>query len=129
MREPARGEDFRNNAVNGKRICDAPQRPGRKLREMAGNSSGRGRLVGVGWIKPGPTREPISRIDELMPWRARRHERSPGVIRLETTRVNRTAEALQRAVAAGAYAGSIGAFRIALGCALGWIDPRHPVWH
>jgi glutathione S-transferase len=57
------------------------------------------------------------------------HERSPGVIALETTRVNRTADALERAVAAGAYAGSINAARIVLGCVLGWIDPRHPAWH
>jgi glutathione S-transferase len=54
--------------------------------------------------------------------------RSPGVIALETTRVNRTADALERRVAAGGYAGHINAARIVLGCALGWVDPRHPVW-
>jgi glutathione S-transferase len=51
------------------------------------------------------------------------------VIELETTRVNRTADVLERAVAAGAYAGAISASHIVLGCTLGWIDPRHPVWH
>lgn len=56
------------------------------------------------------------------------NERSPGVIALETTRVNRTADALERAVAGGAYAGSITASQIVLGCALGWVDPRHPIW-
>jgi len=56
------------------------------------------------------------------------NERSPGVSSLETTRVNRTADVLERAVAAGAYAGSISASQIVLGCTLGWIDPRHPVW-
>jgi glutathione S-transferase len=57
------------------------------------------------------------------------NERSPGVIALETTRVNRTADVLESAVAAGAYAGSINAARIVLGCTLGWIEPRHPAWH
>ncbi len=56
------------------------------------------------------------------------NEQSPGVIKLETTRVNRTADVLERAVASGAYAGSINASQIVLGCTLGWIDPRHPLW-
>ena len=56
------------------------------------------------------------------------NEQSPGVIALETTRVNRTADVLERAVANGAYAGPINAARIVLACTLGWIDPRHPVW-
>jgi glutathione S-transferase len=55
-------------------------------------------------------------------------QRSPGVIALETTRVNRTADVLERAVANGGYSGEINAARIVLGCALGWVDPRHPVW-
>jgi glutathione S-transferase len=54
--------------------------------------------------------------------------RSPRVIALETTRVNRTADVLDRAVANGGYSGEIDAARIVLGCALGWVDPRHPVW-
>jgi glutathione S-transferase len=58
-----------------------------------------------------------------------KNERSPGVIALETTRVNRTADVLERSVRDGAYAGAMSASQIALGCALGWIDPRHPVWH
>lgn len=56
------------------------------------------------------------------------NEQSPGVIALEITRVNRTADVLENAVASGAYAGPISASQIVLGCALGWIDPRHPVW-
>jgi glutathione S-transferase len=56
------------------------------------------------------------------------NERASGVIALETTRVNRTADVLERAVAQGGYAGEINAARIVLGCALGWVDPRHPVW-
>src|ERR1700689_45357 len=54
--------------------------------------------------------------------------RSAGVIALETTRVNRTADVLDRAGAKGGYSGEINAARIVLGCALGWVDPRHPVW-
>jgi glutathione S-transferase len=56
------------------------------------------------------------------------NQRSPGVLALETTRVNRTADVLERAVAKGGYSGEINAARIVLGCALGWVDPRHPVW-
>jgi glutathione S-transferase len=56
------------------------------------------------------------------------NERSPGVIALEITRVNRTADVIERAVAQGGYSGEINAARIVLGCTLGWIDPRHPVW-
>ena len=53
---------------------------------------------------------------------------SPSVMALETTRVNRSADVLERAVFGGAYAGPISASQIVLGCALGWIDPVHPVW-
>jgi glutathione S-transferase len=56
------------------------------------------------------------------------HAQSPDVIALETTRVNRTADVLERAVANGGYSGEINAARMVLGCALGWVDPRHPVW-
>jgi len=75
----------------------------------------------------------IGMLDGVVTWsrelRRPENERSPGVIRLETTRVNRTADMLEHAVTAGAYAGPISASKIALGCALGWIDPRHPIWH
>jgi glutathione S-transferase len=56
------------------------------------------------------------------------NHRSPAVLALETTRVNRTADVLERAVAQGGYSGEIDAARIVLGCALGWVDQRHPVW-
>jgi glutathione S-transferase len=75
----------------------------------------------------------IGMLDSIVTWsrelRRPENERSPGVIRLETTRVNRIADMLERAVATGAYAGSISASKVALGCTLGWIDPRHPIWH
>ncbi len=71
-------------------------------------------------------------LEGIVAWarELRRHEnaQSPAVIALETTRVNRTADALERAVANGGYSGEINAARIVLGCTLGWVDPRHPVW-
>lgn len=57
------------------------------------------------------------------------HERSPGVIALETARANRVADALERAVASGGFAGpAMDAGRIALGAALGYCERRHTVW-
>jgi glutathione S-transferase len=71
-------------------------------------------------------------LEGIVTWarelRRAENERSPGVIALETTRVNRTADVLERAVAAGGYAGGINAARIVLGCTLGWVAPRHPAW-
>jgi glutathione S-transferase len=71
-------------------------------------------------------------LEGIVTWsrevRRPQNEQSPAVIKLETTRVNRTADVLERAVATGAYAGPISASQIVLGCALGWIDPRHPIW-
>jgi glutathione S-transferase len=71
-------------------------------------------------------------LEAIVTWsralRPPENQRSPGVIALETTRVNRTADMLERFVAGGAYAGPINASRIVLGCALGWVDPRHPIW-
>ena len=56
-------------------------------------------------------------------------ERASAVIALETSRTNRTADVLENSVARGAYAGpGMNAARIVLGCTLGWIEPRHPVW-
>lgn len=85
-----------------------------------------------GWRTLAEVGTAIGMLDAIATWarelRRPEHERSPGVIQLETTRVNRTADALDRAVAVGAYAGSITASQIVLGCALGWIDPRHRVW-
>jgi len=71
-------------------------------------------------------------LEGIVTWarelRRTENERSPGVIALETTRVNRTADVLERTVAQGGYAGEVNAARIVLGCTLGWVDPRHPVW-
>jgi len=56
-------------------------------------------------------------------------QRAKAVLDLETTRCNRTADVLERAVANGGYGGStMNAARLVLGVTLGWIEPRHPVW-
>src|SRR5215472_4352025 len=56
-------------------------------------------------------------------------QRAIAVLDLETTRCNRTADVLEKAVANGAYAGStMNAARLVLGVTLGWIEPRHPIW-
>ena len=57
-------------------------------------------------------------------------ERSPAVIALETTRVNRVADALEAEAAAGAWtlSGPPDAAQITLGCALGYAERRHRAW-
>jgi len=55
-------------------------------------------------------------------------QRAAESIARESTRVNRAADALEAAVARGAYAGRIDAAQIALGTALGLVEPRLPVW-
>lgn len=57
------------------------------------------------------------------------NERARAVLDLETIRANRTADALEHAIANGAYAGPrMNAARIVLGCTLGWVELRHAVW-
>ena len=55
------------------------------------------------------------------------HERSPSVIALEVTRADRVADALERAVAEGAYA-TVDAGFLALVAVLGYAERRHTVW-
>ena len=50
------------------------------------------------------------------------------VVAREATRVNRAADALEVAVANGAYTGPLNAAQIVLGTALGLVEPRLPVW-
>lgn len=50
------------------------------------------------------------------------------IIARETIRVNRAANALEGALANGAYAGSMNAAQIVLGAALGLVEPRLPGW-
>ena len=71
-------------------------------------------------------------LDGIAVWnrelRRPENERSPGVLALEETRANRTADALEGLVAGGACAEPIDAGQIALGCVLGYCERRHPVW-
>lgn len=72
-------------------------------------------------------------LDGIAVWnrelRRPEHERSPGVIALETVRANRVADALEAEVAGGAHAGDgVDAARIALACALGYCERRHTAW-
>lgn len=55
-------------------------------------------------------------------------EHVSAIIAREATRVNRAADALEVAVANGAYAGPINAAQIVLATALGLVEPRLPVW-
>lgn len=72
-------------------------------------------------------------LDGIVTWsralRPPEPQRAPKVIEWETLRVNRIADRLEQAVADGAYGGqAIDAAQIVLGSALGWVEPRHPVW-
>lgn len=55
-------------------------------------------------------------------------QRAETVITRECLRVNRAADALEYAVARGAYAGQRNASQIALGVGLGLVEPRLPTW-
>jgi glutathione S-transferase len=55
-------------------------------------------------------------------------QRAVEAIAREAMRVNRAADALEGAIAGGAYAGRLNAAHIVLGTALGLVDPRLPVW-
>jgi glutathione S-transferase len=76
----------------------------------------------------------IGAMDGMAVWnrelRRPPEERSPGVIVLETTRLNRAADAIERQVAAGAWAldGPPEAARITLACLLGYAERRHRAW-
>lgn len=68
----------------------------------------------------------IGLLDGIAVWnrelRRPEHERSPGVIALEETRANRTADRLEAALPHHETA------RLALACALGYCERRHTAW-
>jgi glutathione S-transferase len=82
-----------------------------------------------GWIALSRMGTAMGLIDGIAVWnralRLPEHERSPTVLALERTRATRTLDALENAVAAGAYCGRLDAARIALGSTLGWAERRH----
>ena len=55
-------------------------------------------------------------------------QRAVETIARESVRVNRAADALEGAIARGAYAGRLNAAQIVLGTALGLVEPRLPAW-
>lgn len=85
-----------------------------------------------GWQHHKDTGRAVGMLDGIAVWnrelRRPVHERSPGVIALEETRANRTADVIEGIVADGGYAGPLNAAQIALACALGYVDKRHTVW-
>jgi len=56
------------------------------------------------------------------------HERSPGLLVLEETRANRTADVIEGIVAKGGYSGPLNAAQLALACTFGYAEKRHTVW-
>ena len=55
-------------------------------------------------------------------------QRAAVAIARESERVNRAADALESAIARGAYGGGLDAAQIVLGTALGLVEPRLQVW-
>jgi glutathione S-transferase len=71
----------------------------------------------------------IGMLDGIAVWnrelRRPEHERSPGVLALETTRTYRVLDSLETMVADGTWSGPTEAAHLALGAALGYCDVRH----
>jgi len=79
----------------------------------------------------------VGMLDGIAVWnRALRlppEQRAPAVLALEETRANRVADVLERDLAGGGYGrggdGAVDGAMLALGCALGYCERRHTVWH
>lgn len=82
-----------------------------------------------GWVTMSRLGTVMGMMDGIAVWnrelRRPEHERSPGMIALDTTRTLRTMAVLEKDVAGGALSGRMDAARIALGCTLGWCERRH----
>ena len=85
-----------------------------------------------GWQHHQDMGRAVGMLDGIAVWnrelRRPVHERSPGLLVLEDTRANRTADAIEALVAQGGYTGPLNAAQIALASALGYVDRRHTVW-
>ncbi len=85
-----------------------------------------------GWRTLAETGQASGLLEGIVSWM--RASASPkdkyaaAVIAREAPRVNRAADALEVAMANGAYTGPINAAQIVLGTALGLVEPRLPVW-
>jgi glutathione S-transferase len=97
--------------------------PGQKLLPRDGSD---------GWRTVAETGQAMGLLESVVAWlrvyREPESQQPLGSIMRETTRANRAADALETAVANGAYSGPINAAQIVLGVALALIEPRLPMW-
>ncbi|HTQ35121.1 MAG TPA: glutathione S-transferase family protein [Stellaceae bacterium] len=97
------------------------QHAGRKLLPMDGSD---------GWKTLSELGRAYAFLDAVTVWNRelRFGMGAPGVIALEKERADRAADALEAALAGGAYAGPLSASQIVLGAALENFARRHKVW-
>ena len=85
-----------------------------------------------GWRTLAEMGQALGLLEGIVTWmralRPPEPQRALEAIAREAVRVNRAADALEDAVARGAYAGRLNAAQIVLGAALGLVEPRLPVW-
>jgi glutathione S-transferase len=85
-----------------------------------------------GWRTLAEMGQALGLLEGIVTWMrallAPEPQRAIEAIARESVRVNRAADALEDAIAHGAYAGRLNAAQIVLGTALGLAEPRLPVW-
>jgi glutathione S-transferase len=85
-----------------------------------------------GWRTLAEMGQALGLLEGIVTWMralmAPEPQRAVEAIAREAVRVNRAADALEGAIARGAYAGRLNAAQIVLGTALGLVEPRLPVW-
>jgi glutathione S-transferase len=98
------------------------QHGGRKLLPMDGSD---------GWKTLSEIGRAYAFLDAVTVWNRelRFGQSTPGVIALEKERAERAADALEAAIAGGAYSGPLDAGQIVLGAALENFARRHKVWN
>jgi glutathione S-transferase len=97
------------------------QHPGRRMLPMDGSD---------GWQTLSELGRAYAFLDAVTVWNRelRFGQSAPGVIALEKERAERTADALEAAIAGGGYSGPLNASHIVLGAALENFSRRHKVW-
>jgi glutathione S-transferase len=97
------------------------QHGGRKLLPMDGSD---------GWKTLSELGRAYALLDAVTVWNRelRFGQKTPSVIALEKERADRAADALEAALASGAYSGPLGAGQIVLAAALENFSRRHKVW-
>ena len=85
-----------------------------------------------GWRTVAETGQALGLLEGIVAWihalMPPEPQRAVAAIIRESERANRAADALEDAIAHGAYAGRLNAGQIVLGTALGLVEPRLPVW-